>query len=274
MKRDLMMGLRLLIGVSALLFPFATFAANGTGCVSDGGACVVQSVCSSALGKADMNAHPDCDASIGLVCCVYSGSGSLPVQQKCQANESCKASCDSTTETPVNDCSSKGDFSYTCCKPTANLTKGQGGCPNPGDVCQPSCQSPLSETGDKCLQGTQVCCAVIRTGTTTVERTGASAGSPTTLTDPLGGIGLIGAINRLVLTFLGMVGALTLLVFVYAGVRYMTGDEKGVTEAKDMMKNAFIGLILIMGAFVFTSVYFNVLTQNPNPSVSSSNATK
>lgn len=86
------------------------------------------------------------------------------------------------------------------------------------------------------------------------------------LQNPLGnGTTLLTLINRLVVTFLGLVGALALLVFVYAGVMYMTagGDEARVTKAKDAMKYAFIGLVLIMGAYTLTSFYFQVLTQNP-----------
>lgn len=103
------------------------------------------------------------------------------------------------------------------------------------------------------------------------QTTTSTAGSSMTLTDPLGGIGLIGIINRLVLTFLGVVGAIALLVFVYAGVTYMTagGDDARVTRAKDAMKYAFIGLALIMGAYVLTNFYFNVLTQNPTTTTSS-----
>ena len=83
-----------------------------------------------------------------------------------------------------------------------------------------------------------------------------------TLTDPLGGIGLLGALNRIIMTFLGVVGALALLVFVYAGVVYMTagGHEESVTKARDTMKYAIIGLALIIFAYVLTSFYLTALT--------------
>jgi hypothetical protein len=92
-----------------------------------------------------------------------------------------------------------------------------------------------------------------------------SAGSSMSLSDPLGGVGLIGILSRLVKTFLGLTGAIALLVFVYAGVMYMTagGDDSQVTKAREAMKYAFIGLVLIMGAYALTNFYFMVLTQAP-----------
>lgn len=85
---------------------------------------------------------------------------------------------------------------------------------------------------------------------------------PITLTDPLRGIGLIGALNRVIMTFLGMVGAFALLVFVYSGIVFMTaGSSDRVKKAMDAMKYAILGLIIIMFAYIITNVYFNVLTQ-------------
>jgi hypothetical protein len=122
----------------------------------------------------------------------------------------------------------------------------------------------LVDTGIKCLQGSQVCCAQpAPVAAPAAPVASGGSGSSIVLTDPLQGIGLIGGINRLIMTFVGMVGAIALLVFVYAGVIYMTagGDDKKVSHARDTMKYAFIGLILIMGAYILTSFYFSVLTQ-------------
>jgi hypothetical protein len=106
---------------------------------------------------------------------------------------------------------------------------------------------------------TYICCAIKPTVT------GYSGGSSTKLKDPLGGVGLVGALNRVINTFLGVVGAIALLVFVFAGVTYMTagGSEERVTRARDTMKYAIIGLALITFAYALTSFYFQALTTTP-----------
>lgn len=62
---------------------------------------------------------------------------------------------------------------------------------------------------------------------------------------------LIGRIIRIALSFLG-VGATALMV--YAGVMWMTaaGNDEKVSEAKKTLRNALIGLILIMMSYSLT----------------------
>jgi hypothetical protein len=113
------------------------------------------------------------------------------------------------------------------------------------------------------------CCLPIRTGITTVTdaaKTPTStspkptAGSPTTLTDPLGGVTIYGLINRVITFFLGMVGALAFAVFVFAGVTWMTaGSSDRVKVAKDSMKYAVIGLALIAFSFAITNFIIDAL---------------
>ncbi len=81
------------------------------------------------------------------------------------------------------------------------------------------------------------------------------------LPDPLGGADLPHMIGRVVATFLGIVGALSLLVFFYAGVTYMTaaGREDQIKKATDTMKYAFIGMLLIVFAYVIVNFYFTSL---------------
>ena len=56
----------------------------------------------------------------------------------------------------------------------------------------------------------------------------------------------------------GLSGAVFLAIFVYAGVLYLVagGNEKRVSQAKDMLKNATIGIVLVFGAYAMvTAVY-------------------
>lgn len=68
-------------------------------------------------------------------------------------------------------------------------------------------------------------------------------------------------IGRAVKTLLGLVGAFALLVFVYAGIVYMTaaGREDAITKAKETMKYAFFGLLIIFFAYAITNYFVTAL---------------
>lgn len=73
-------------------------------------------------------------------------------------------------------------------------------------------------------------------------------------------------IGQIINVALGFIGILLLFYLLYAGFLWMTsgGDDDKVGEAKTMIKNAIIGLIVIVAAFsisnfVLTSLY-NVTT--------------
>ncbi len=68
---------------------------------------------------------------------------------------------------------------------------------------------------------------------------------------------IIGNVINVVLGFLGIV---LLFYFLYGGFKWMTagGEEEGVKEAKTMIRNAVIGLVIIMASYALTSF---VLTQ-------------
>lgn len=74
----------------------------------------------------------------------------------------------------------------------------------------------------------------------------AGLGEPKPLTQ------IVGQIINVVLGFLGIV---LLGYLLFAGFKWMTagGDEKQVGEAKGMIKNAIIGLIVIVAAFAIST---------------------
>lgn len=56
----------------------------------------------------------------------------------------------------------------------------------------------------------------------------------------------------------GISGAILLATFVYAGVLYLTaGSGESVSKAKDMLKNAVIGMILVFGAGLLVSTVYD-----------------
>ncbi len=129
--------------------------------------------------------------------------------------------------------------------------------------CLTQCK-PNQAPGDSsdCLAKSQLCC-ITPPATVAAPGTGPAAtqGSSVKLEDPLGGVGIYGVLQRLISTVLGLVGGVALLAFVYAGILYMLGtNDKRVTEAKDIMVNATIGLVIIMGAYVFAAAFFRFVT--------------
>jgi hypothetical protein len=86
--------------------------------------------------------------------------------------------------------------------------------------------------------------------------------SDTRLANPLGeGTTIIDVIRRAVSAFLGIAGAIALLVFIYGGVVYMTagGNDQAVGEARDTLKYALIGLVIITFAYTLSNTFLYVV---------------
>jgi cytochrome bd-type quinol oxidase subunit 2 len=62
---------------------------------------------------------------------------------------------------------------------------------------------------------------------------------------------LAGVIGMIVSAFLGILGVIFVILIVIAGNKWMTamGEEEKVREAKDTIRRAIIGLIIVVGAY-------------------------
>lgn len=71
-----------------------------------------------------------------------------------------------------------------------------------------------------------------------------------------------GILAMVIQTFLGLLGIVFLVLIVYAGYNWMTsaGNEEKITKAKDTLKTAIIGLIIIVSAYAITYFAFNALS--------------
>jgi hypothetical protein len=69
---------------------------------------------------------------------------------------------------------------------------------------------------------------------------------------------VIGNIVKFVLSFLAIV---FVILIIYSGFKWMTagGDSKKVDEAKSVMKNAIIGLIIVMCSYAIAVVVFDIV---------------
>lgn len=61
--------------------------------------------------------------------------------------------------------------------------------------------------------------------------------------------------ERILKFLLGGLGGLTVLMFVYAGLLWLTaaGNEERISSAKKTLSYALIGLIVVLGSYIFTS---------------------
>ena len=154
-------------------------------------------------------------------------------------------------------CCTKAEEGKTAQKKLADLGSYDCGalCAGKGLDCVPACNARYAQfVTAKCIGGKWI--------------QQLDPGSPTTISNPLGANADIPTlIGRVISTFLGMVGVISLLVFVAAGVRYLTagGSETAVTQAKDAMKYAFIGITIILFAYVITNFFFQALLKSAVP---------
>jgi len=72
---------------------------------------------------------------------------------------------------------------------------------------------------------------------------------------------MAGIIAVVVKAFLGLLGVIFLILMIYAGYIWMTagGEEEKVTKAKDTIRRAIIGLIIVVAAYSITYFVFKNL---------------
>ena len=77
--------------------------------------------------------------------------------------------------------------------------------------------------------------------------------------NPGGEFGVSQIVGVVVQAALALIGVIFLILMIYAGYNWMTaqGDEKKVDKAKDTITRAFIGLIIVMGAYAIWSFVFD-----------------
>lgn len=75
-----------------------------------------------------------------------------------------------------------------------------------------------------------------------------------------------GTVATVIKTVLALVGTVFLVLTIYAGIMWMTaqGEEDRITKAKDMIKAAVIGLVIIMSAYAITAFVTSRLTGGLN----------
>ena len=81
----------------------------------------------------------------------------------------------------------------------------------------------------------------------------------TSIMNPASTIG--GVMAVVIKAFLSILGILFLVLVILGGFYWMTagGDEQKMTKAKDILKKAIIGLIIIVSSYAITAFVFKAL---------------
>lgn len=95
--------------------------------------------------------------------------------------------------------------------------------------------------------------AQLAQGQQSVEQAAAAAGA---------GTDLVTVIGRIIYVFLGILGVVLLGLLLYAGFLWMTsaGNPEKIDQAKKIIRNAIIGLIIIVSSWAITAFIMNALS--------------
>ncbi len=127
------------------------------------------------------------------------------------------------------------------------------------------CDGKTCATGQVCVAqgGAPTCTASTATpGTPANNGTTPDASAPQSVgfINPIRFNSLTELIAGIINALLGILGAITVAILVMSGFKYMTSSNPGeVGQALDGIKNAIIGLMIIMGAFLITQYIISAL---------------
>lgn len=147
---------------------------------------------------------------------------------------------------------SSGTTTFTC--DTTKKPSGTPGGLSPNTGASPGGTSGGGDTGGSSPGGTS--------GGSDGSSTSTDASAPQTVgfTNPIRFNTIPELIAGVINALLGILGAITVAVLVMSGFKYMTSSNPGeVGQALDGIKNAVVGLIIIMGAFLITQYVISAL---------------
>jgi hypothetical protein len=218
----------------------------------------------------DLNAQKACENKSNGAQCTYQSVSGFGGGTKTTVNGFCSRnggtlSCNSNTGA-WETCSKSGD----ACKSGGQLgvcgitgpkgtqcdtTKKPPG--NPGVATSPSGTAGVPATGgDTSPSGTP---GVPGTGQTS---TGSDASAPQSVgfTNPIKFNSIPDLIAGIINALLGVLGTITVAILVMSGFKYMTSSNPGeVGQALDGIRNAVVGLMIIMGAYLITQYIISAL---------------
>lgn len=216
-----------------------------------------------------------CDAN--SVCCTAAPQTITGVagNQACVAQPGgyCASSCEAG-DTESGQC----DANDKCCIAAAGAS-GSAACGKLGGSCTPlaqGCSDSQTAAAIDCDDGS-LCCLNTSGGTGSGATPAAVFSNPNAgfdslaqkygFSDPLGLLGtnkIPSLINRIITNALPYVGSLFLVILIAAGVMYLTagGDAKKVANARRLLVNAVIGILIVIFAYAIVTGIVGYIAQS------------
>lgn len=223
--------------------------------------------------RSDAWTAPHCEAAAVAPSSGPSGSACTTPAPAIPANAApkrCSFSC-IQTGLGAND-TSVDDAGNTCSSARLIPHTGRVACSAAGEcACIDECKSTCGAVGGKslCFLGpgnpdqVNIChgaTGIAQAHAPTCSADAAAAGSPTTLTNPLNTTDIGELIARFIRAITGIAGSMALLMMVVGGVIWMTAEGSDrVQVGQTIIKNSFLGIILIFFAFSLVSLFLAVL---------------
>lgn len=149
-------------------------------------------------------------------------------------------------------------------------------CPRPGSGPDQNGLTQAAGTGLTCTDVNSARCVRVPSAgsapapTTTTGGTTTGAGRAIALQNPIGITSITELFGRIVQAFLGILGSLALFWFVWGSIVWMTAaDSKRHEEAKTIMKNAALGVLIIFFSYGLTTAFLSIFEQIATQSSSS-----
>ena len=159
------------------------------------------------------------------------------------------ATCGAAPCTPGNVCVNQGNAPTCTRDASVNGKCGAAPC-TPGNVCVnqggvPTCTANAATSGTPSNNG---------------GNTDASSPQSVGFVNPISFNSIPELIAGIINALLGILGAITVAILVLSGFKYMTASNPGaVGQALDGIRNAIVGLMIIMGAFLITQYIISAL---------------
>lgn len=76
---------------------------------------------------------------------------------------------------------------------------------------------------------------------------------------------LLETVSTIVKAALGVVGVIMVILVIYSGFSWMLsrGNEQGITTAKDVLRFAILGLVIVLLSYAIVYLFFQVFTAPP-----------
>lgn len=199
-------------------------------------------------GKCDRNGD-------GRLYCNNTLTGWEDCFNKSQPNDACKNSSGQS-----GTCQRQGSGDNFTCDTTKPPTGNPGGSTSAtcggNTTCNPATEVCVDQGGNK------VCRPNVATPGTPANTTPTDATAPQTVgfINPSRFNSITELIAGVINALLGILGAITVAVLVASGFKYMTSSNPGeVGQALEGIRNAIVGLMIIMGAFLITQYVISAL---------------